>query len=97
MFSESAHSYVVNGDLTCGAARANDSFGDTNAKFFYNRTLLRRVELRLMVRVPKGFYEVLVNYTTPHMKSLYWTEEKIASLPWATQERARKFYSDIAP
>ena len=37
VFSELAHRYVVNGDLKCGAARANESFGDTNAKFVYNR------------------------------------------------------------
>ena len=37
IFSESAASYVVNRDLKCGAARASESFGDANAKFFYNR------------------------------------------------------------
>ena len=36
VFRESVHRYVVNRDLTCGAARANASFDDANAKFYYN-------------------------------------------------------------
>ena len=48
----------VNGDLTCGAAaRANESFvgEDADAKFYYNSTL-RTVELRLVARVPEGYF-----------------------------------------
>ena len=52
----------------------------------------RRVELRLAVDVPEGFYEALVNYTAPHQESAYWTEERIALLPVATQRKARNFY-----
>ena len=92
VFSDSEHRYVVNGDLKCEAARENESFGDTNTKFVYKRAS-RGVELRLVARVPEGFYEALVNYTSPHMKSPYWTEDKIICFPMPTQRKARQWYN----
>ena len=91
VLSNSAYRYVVNGNLSCGAARANDSFGDANT-FLYFNPHKRRVELRLAVDLPDGFYEALVNYTAPHQESAYWTEDRIALLPAETQKIARKFY-----
>ena len=67
---------MVNGALTSGAARANDSFGDANT-FLYIYSKKRRVELRLAVDIPAGFYEALVNYTPPHQASSFWTEDRI--------------------
>ena len=93
VFSDPAYRYVVNGNLTCAAARANESFGDTNVKLWFNGTL-RRAELRLSAPVREGFYEGLTNYTAPHQPSPYWTEEKLVSLPLSTQQRARKFYCE---
>ena len=55
---------------------------------------LRRVELRLGASVQEGFYEGLTNYTTPLLPSPYWTKDKLDSLPMATQQRARIFYSE---
>ena len=91
VLSNSAYRYVVNGALSSGAARANDSFGDANT-FLYFNSHKRRVELRLAVDVPDGFYEALVNYTAPHQESEYWTEDRMAALPAATQQKARAFY-----
>ena len=93
VLSHPASRYVVNGALECGAARANDSFGDANA-FLYFNPRLRRFELRLAAWILAGFYEILVNYTAPHRKSSFWTEENIAKLPEVTQQRARAFYRD---
>ena len=81
----------MNGALSCGAARANDSFGDANTFLYFNHHK-RRVELRLAVDVPDGFYEALVNYTAPHQESEYWTEDRISLLPAETQKKARAFY-----
>lgn len=92
VFSESTARYVVNGALTCAAARANESFGETNAKLVYN-SKLRRAEVRLGAPVQEGLYEGLINYTAPHEPSPYWTEEKLADLPESTQRKARVFYS----
>ena len=91
VFSDSAHRYVVNGALTCAAARANESFGDTNAKIMFN-SKLRRAEIRLGAPVREGMYEGLINYTAPHMPSPYWTKDKLALLPELTQQKANKFY-----
>ena len=92
VFSDSDHRYVVNGALTCAAARANESFGETNAKLVFN-SKERRAELRLGAPVQEGLYEGLVNYTAPHMPSPYWTEDKLDCLPLSTQKKARAFYS----
>ena len=83
----------MNGALECGAARANDSFGDANA-FLYFNPRLRRFELRLAAWIAAGFYEILVNYTERHQRSSFWTEEAILKLPLETQQRARAFYRD---
>ena len=91
VLSNSAYRYVVNGDLSSGAARANDSFGDANVFLYFNYHK-RRVELRLAADVEEGMYEALVNYTAPHQESVYWTEDRIALLPVATQQKARRFY-----
>ena len=91
VLSHPKYRYVVNGAPTCSAARANDSFGDANAFLYFNKRL-RRFELRLTVDLEAGFYEILVNYTTPHQKSSFWTKEAIARLPADTQLRAREFY-----
>ena len=93
VISDSAHRYVVNGALTSGAARANDSFGDANT-FLYFNSKKRRVELRLAVDIPAGFYEALVNYTPPHQASSFWTEDRLLLLPEETRRRAREFYKD---
>ena len=93
VISGSAHRYVVNGALTSGAARANDSFGDANTFLYFNPNK-RRVELRLAVDVSAGFYEALVNYTPPHQASTFWTEDRLLLLPEETRRRARVFYRD---
>ena len=94
VLSNSAHRFVVNGALTCGAVKANESFGDANCFLYFNRSK-RRVELRLAADIPGGFYEAfLVNYTPPHQASSFWTEDRILLLPEETRRRARKFYCD---
>ena len=89
VFSDSDHFFVVNGALTCPATRANESFGETNAKLVFN-SKWRRAELRLGAPVRKGLYEGLINYTAPHLISPYWTEDKLVSLPPSTQKQARE-------
>ena len=91
VLSNSDYRYVVNGDLSSGAARANESFGDANTFLYFNNNK-RRVELRLAADLPAGFYEALVNYTPPHQASSFWTEDRILLLPEETRKRARAFY-----
>ena len=76
------------------AYNMQNSFGDANA-FLYFNPRQRRFELRLATWVLAGFYEILVNYTAPHRKSSFWTEENIAKLPAETRRRARAFYRDM--
>ena len=93
MFSDPAYRYVANGDLTCSAAWANESFGDTYAKLWFNSTL-RRAEVRLGSPVLEGLYEGLTNYKAQHLPSPYWTGDKLVSLPMSTQQRTRAFYCE---
>ena len=62
VLSSAPDNFVVNGDLSSGAARMNEGFETTNCFLYYNPNH-RRFEGRLNRFAAPGYYEGLVNYT----------------------------------
>ena len=91
------HAYVVNGYLSSGAARANESFGAVNSILYFNPSQ-RRGELLVAATIRiSGYYEALVNYTEPHKPSPYWTTRRVSLLPAETRAKCLQFYGSPAP
>ena len=97
VFADAQHNYVVNGHLSSGAARANESFGVINA-FIYFNTERCRAELLVAANIYiSGYYEGLVNYTEPHKPSPYWTTRRVSLLPASTRAKCMNFYGTSRP
>ena len=95
VLSSAKDKYVVNGDLSAGAARMNEGFDITNCFLYYNPKY-RRFEGRLNGYAAPGYYEGLVNYTERGLPSSYWTAHRVGLLPKATRRKCLSFYPTIA-
>ena len=96
VLADRQHEYVINGHLSSGAARANESFGAVNSILYFNPEQ-RRGELLVAATIRiSGYYEALVNYTEPHRPSPYWTTRRVSLLPAATRAKCLQFYGSPA-
>ena len=90
VLSSPSHNFIVNGDLSSGAARINEGFETTNSFWYFNKER-SRFEARFKGKPVPGYYEVLGNYTEGGLPSSYWTERRVSQLPKATQKSVSHF------
>ena len=81
----------MNGSRHSGPTYANEGFSRFNTLLVY-RPEKRRMELITAFDLKAGVYEALVNYTIPGEPSPYWSPNRRARLPLATQRECVAYY-----